>query len=101
MRNCETFAGAARGRASAGQRKCCARIAGGFLAILLALASKPACTAEPPSKASTSHAAHDDALRAIPLDKLPAEVRPRVAAVLNDTSLFRRLPVQVVDCEPE
>ena len=78
-----------------------ARIAGGYLTILLALASNPACAAEPPSKASTSHAAHDYALRAIPLDKLPAEVRPRVAAVLNDTSLFRRLPVQVVDCEPE
>jgi hypothetical protein len=65
------------------------------------VASHVSKAAEPTERASTSRAAQTDALRTIPLDRLPADVRPKVSAVLNDTSLFRRLPVQVVDCEPE
>ncbi len=76
-------------------------VAGSFGAISVALSGARAWTAEPAPKATTSHAAHDDAIRAITLDKLPAESRAKVTAVLNDTSLFRRLPIQVVDCEPE
>ncbi len=71
----------------------------GFLCVAATIPR--AWSAEPANKASTSNAAHTDAIRTVPLEKLPAEVRPKVAAVLNDTSLFRRLPVQVVDCEPE
>ena len=57
--------------------------------------------AEQEIKADTSRSAHDDALRAIPLEKLPAESKTKVAAVLNNSTIFRRLPVQVVECEPE
>jgi hypothetical protein len=56
--------------------------------------------AEPQSKAGTSRAVREDALRAIPLKSLPAEAQPKVAAVLNDTSVFRRLPTQTIDCDP-
>jgi hypothetical protein len=68
---------------------------------LFAAVVEPLTAAEPSDRASTSRAALSDALKTIPLEKIPADVRPRVSAVLNDTSLFRRLPIQVVDCEPE
>jgi hypothetical protein len=67
----------------------------------VAFAALSAVDAAEPERASTSRVTRTDALRAIPLDKLPPEARPKVMAVLNDTSLFRRLPVQVIDCEPE
>jgi hypothetical protein len=56
--------------------------------------------AEPQSKAGTSRAVREDALRSIPLKSLPAEAQPKVAAVLNDTSVFRRLPTKTIDCDP-
>jgi hypothetical protein len=43
----------------------------------------------------------DEAMRAIPMDKLPADLRPKVASVLKNTSVFRRVPVQVIDCDPD
>ena len=52
-------------------------------------------------EATTSDAAHRDAIRSIPLNKLTAEDRAKVNAVLSNTSLFRRLPTRVVDCDPE
>ncbi len=57
--------------------------------------------AEQELKANTSRPARDDALRCIPLDKMSADTKSKVAAVLNNTTIFRRLPVQVVECEPE
>lgn len=57
--------------------------------------------AEQELKANTSRSARDDALRSIPLEKLPSESKAKVAAVLNNATIFRRLPVQVVECEPE
>ncbi len=40
-------------------------------------------------------------MRAIPLDKLPDDLRPKVESVLKNTSVFRRVPVQVIDCDPD
>lgn len=45
--------------------------------------------------------ARDDAARQIPLTKLSREDRNRVAAVLNDTSIFRRMPTQIIACDPQ
>ncbi|HZZ30317.1 MAG TPA: hypothetical protein VFE46_20125 [Pirellulales bacterium] len=56
---------------------------------------------EPIGKPSTSRSARDEALRVIPLDKLPAEARGKVTAVLDNVSLYRRLPIQSIDCEPD
>jgi hypothetical protein len=50
--------------------------------------------------ASTSAEARADAIKAIPLKLIDPDFRPQVAAVLDDTSVFRRLPTQVVDCDP-
>lgn len=52
-------------------------------------------------EASTSDASRRDAVRSIPLGKLSAERRAKVESVLADASVFRRLPVRVVDCDPD
>ena len=57
--------------------------------------------ADAPSKASTARTTRDEATRSIPLARLAPEAREKVTAVLNDTSLYRRLPIETVDCEPD
>jgi len=52
-------------------------------------------------KASTSRAAREDARRSIPVSKIDGRGRAKLNRVLSDTSVFRRLPVQVIDCEPD
>ena len=54
-----------------------------------------------PFKASTSRASRQDATRSIPLDKLDPADRKKVDAVLSTTNVFRRLPIRVVQCDPD
>ncbi|WP_207397035.1 hypothetical protein [Bremerella alba] len=42
-----------------------------------------------------------DALRKIPFSQLRPQDQNRVSQVVKDPSIFRRLPVQVIDCDPE
>jgi hypothetical protein len=53
------------------------------------------------SKPSISRATRDEAAQSIPFDRIPAETRARVAAVVNNPSIFRRLPVASIDCDPD
>lgn len=53
------------------------------------------------SKASTSDAARDEAIQAIPLKNISRQYRGAVQKVLSDPSLYRRMPTQMVDCDPE
>src|SRR5947209_2501787 len=52
-------------------------------------------------KATNSRAARDEAVQAIPMDKLNREMRSRISAVINNSSIYRRLPMQSIDCDPE
>ncbi|MEX2111943.1 MAG: hypothetical protein WD845_02095 [Pirellulales bacterium] len=52
-------------------------------------------------QASSSRQARDEAVRAIPLDKLTPQDKKRVAATLSANGLYRRLPVQVTECDPD
>jgi hypothetical protein len=75
-------------------------------AVLLAIAAlgllcRRSAAADPPGKAATSRSARDEATRAIPLDKLSTEARSKVTAVLDDVSIYRRMPIESVDCEPD
>jgi hypothetical protein len=54
-----------------------------------------------PFQASASRAARQDAAQSIPVDKLDAGARAKVAYVLADASFFRRMPVCVIPCDPE
>jgi hypothetical protein len=52
-------------------------------------------------EASTSDASRHDAIRSIPLERLSGEDRGKVESVLSNVSIFRRMPVRVVDCDPD
>jgi hypothetical protein len=54
-----------------------------------------------PRKASTSRAARQDAVKSIPFKKLDGPSRTKVVSVLRDVSFFRRMPVQVIPCDPD
>ncbi len=63
------------------------------------LNSASSSAAEAP-KGVSSRSVRDEAVRSIPMDQMAAEQRARVAHVINNVSIFRRMPVEVVDCEP-
>jgi hypothetical protein len=71
-----------------------------LLCALLAFVRVAPALAAPPSTATTSRAARSDAIRSIPLDQLDDDAKKKVSSVINHVSLFRRLPTQVVDCDP-
>ena len=52
------------------------------------------------SSSTTSSRARNEAIRAIPFQRMAPDYRRRVKQVLNDTSLYRRLPTMTVDCHP-
>jgi hypothetical protein len=67
-----------------------------------AAASTPLASAHSSlSEATTSDAARRDAIRSIPFDKLSGEDAAKIKAVLSNVSIFRRMPIRVVDCDPE
>ncbi len=64
-------------------------------------AEPPATPKSAPFEATTSLAARQDAIEAIPLDKLDAASKAKANGVLNNLTVFRRLPVRVIDCDPD
>jgi len=56
---------------------------------------------EDPYEASTSRKTRREALDSIPLERLKPEDRKLAEQVLSDISIFRRLPTQVVRCDPD
>ncbi len=53
-----------------------------------------------PLAATTSEIARRNAIASIPFEQLDRAGREKVNAVIQDTTAFRRLPTQVVDCDP-
>lgn len=53
-----------------------------------------------PYRATTSPAARQSAIQCIPVEKLDAKSRAKVASVLSNITVFRRMPISVVDCDP-
>lgn len=68
--------------------------------VLLVLALEATALGADPYKASSGRKAKKDAVRAIPWEHLDPQEIAAVEAVLGDTSVFRRLPTQVIDCDP-
>lgn len=52
-------------------------------------------------KASTSQSARRAAIKAMPVEKLSPKWKRAVAEVVNNASIYRRLPAQVVECDPK
>lgn len=82
------------------------RLAASVLSLLLAVGGvtvevseiAPAATSLP--ERISGHDAQQEAISAIPLRKINPKYRQPVAQVLNNPSLYRRLPTQIVDCDP-
>jgi hypothetical protein len=53
------------------------------------------------NRASTSRASRQEALRQIPLRSLKEPLRGRVQKIVTDPTIYRRLPIQVIPCEPD
>ena len=82
-------------------------LARGALALAVVLASSRFLSADTPRlrgpdplRATTSKTARLSALRSIPLDQLDAEGKAKVHSVLSKLSVFRRMPIRVIDCDP-
>jgi len=56
---------------------------------------------ENPYRPSTSRASREDALATIPRERLNAEQLQKVDELVAKTSIFRRLPTQVIECDPQ
>lgn len=52
-------------------------------------------------KATSSRAAQEQATQSIPFDKLDPAARAKVSAVLSNVSIFRRMPIDVMPCDPD
>jgi hypothetical protein len=81
-----------------------ARHAARFLVVLFLGALPPAeglhANAATFGGARRSRAARKDAIGAIPFDQLTPEAQQRIGAVVSKPSVYRRLPIEVVDCDP-
>lgn len=112
MHRCLSYAGAAARRVKpyCAMAACftflpprCARAA--LLCCLTLLCLAPDAPAADRSRqhmqATTSDAARREATKAIQLKKIDSKYRRSVQKVLKDSSLYRRMPTQMVDCDPE
>src|SRR3972149_408820 len=76
------------------------------LAVVICIAVGAACgnscvAAARPAGAPSSRAASDEAIRAIPWKRLTRPQRASIERVIQDASIYRRLPVRVIDCDPD
>ena len=72
----------------------------GLCSLLLATHFVGALSAAEP-QADTSAQARQDSMRLIPFDKFSDEARRKVLSVLDDPTLFRRMPPRVSQCDPD
>ena len=69
--------------------------------VCLTLASGLVVNGASPVGATSSREARDEAIRAIPWRLLTHQQRRAVRYVVRNPSIYRRLPTQVIDCDPE
>jgi hypothetical protein len=71
------------------------------LAASFASGAAPATGSSDATQGTSSVAVRKSAVQSIPFDKLDADSREKVNSVLSNVSVFRRLPVRVVNCDPD
>jgi len=64
-------------------------------------AETPSTRRQNPCRATTGRSARKSAIQSIPLQQLDADGRAKVASVLSKSTIFRRLPTGVTQCDPE
>jgi hypothetical protein len=79
-------------------------------AVLLAAFLLPALAAGPSLavaaaaealQATASPAARQNAIQSLPMEKLNQAARAKVSAVLSNVTVFRRLPIRMIGCDPD
>jgi hypothetical protein len=63
-------------------------------------ASTPAC-ADSGTDATSSRAARDEAIQAIPWQRLEPDERRLAQSIVKNAAIYRRLPTRVIDCDPQ
>lgn len=90
----------ARGNVWCVCRRGALRAAAALIAIATGVSAFSADRADSPTSASTSRAAREEAIQSMPLAKLDETAKTKVSAVLDNVSIYRRLPSQVCHCDP-
>lgn len=70
------------------------------VALWIAFALLERTDAAPPGAASDRQT-REEAIRAIPFDRLNEQAQSKVWSVVGDPSLYRRLPAQMIDADPD
>jgi hypothetical protein len=60
-----------------------------------------AANAELPNRPSTSRVAREKAMREIPFASLQEPLRSKVQNIVSKPTIYRRMPIEVVPCDPE
>lgn len=77
--------------------RCCS-----LAAVMIAfLASSLPVGAETLLPSTTARQARSEAIRALPFDQLNEEATAKLRSVVTNPSIFRRLPTESIDCNPE
>jgi hypothetical protein len=101
----DTLRAAARCNTDDHLARACRRNSPWLRGILLSLTVLFSCAgaalAAAPNNATSSRAAREDAIRSVPMDKLDDATREKVAGAISNASIYRRLPIQVIDCDPD
>lgn len=74
------------------------------IAVILCLVTSQLLMAQDVSrqfKATSSRAAKENAIRGIPFESLSRPAQQRLAAVIKKPTMFRRMPVSLIQCDPE
>ena len=72
-----------------------------ILALVATALAALSALAEPSSEGSSRRATRDEAIRSIPWKRLTETERQQVQAVVQDATIYRRLPTRVIDCDPD
>jgi hypothetical protein len=73
----------------------------GFFNPAIAQVQTPLAIRSDPFQGHSSESVRLSATEALPLEKLDAQSRAKVHAVLANVTIFRRMPVRVIDCDPD
>lgn len=71
------------------------------LAVCLSVSQARMCCAAEVGEATSDRAAQTEALRTIPWRQLSPVDRHAVQSITQNASIYRRLPMRVIDCDPE
>jgi hypothetical protein len=63
--------------------------------------SSSAASSSAGSDATSSRAARDEATRAIPWKSMSPAGRQTAQSIISNTSIYRRLPTRIIDCDPD